>query len=144
MTQFQFLSDEWLDATRALRDEYRGSEPEVPAAVRMNLVVTGVPFGGGVVQSHFDTSGGLPEFDAGHLVSPDLTVTLDYETARSLFTGGDPAAVMTAFLSGRMKVDGDITKLIAFQTGGQPPGSPPPAPDPRAAELLSRIQAITA
>lgn len=163
--QFQFLSDEWIEASRALHEEYRDFLPPPPVAVRMNQVLTGVPFGAGIVHAHLDTSSGWAELGAGHLDSPDLTVTLDYETARSLFVGADPTAAMAAFLSGRMRVDGDITKLIALQSGapglaGYPAPAGPELADPgqagpeeasgpdgdrkKVAELLSRLQAMTA
>lgn len=141
MTQYQFLTDDWLDASRALREKYRDSLPVVPVVVRMNHVVTGVPFGEGVVRTHLDTSDGRVHVETGHLEQPDLTVTLDYETARSLLVGSDPAAAMTAFMSGRMKVDGDITKLIALQTAGAAQAG---GVDPKAAEFVSRLQDLTA
>ena len=41
---------------------------------------------------------------------------------------------MQAFMSGKIKVQGDMAKLMAMQQG---------APDPKAAEIAARIQAIT-
>jgi putative sterol carrier protein len=42
---------------------------------------------------------------------------------------------MQAFMSGKIKVDGDIAKLLALQSI---------TPDPTAAEIASRILAMTA
>jgi putative sterol carrier protein len=53
--------------------------------------------------------------DLGHLDSPDLTVTTDYATARAIFLEQDPQAGMQAFLSGKIKVDGDMTKMMQMQ-----------------------------
>jgi putative sterol carrier protein len=53
--------------------------------------------------------------DLGHLDSPDLTVTTDYATARAIFLEQDPQAGMQAFLSGKVKVDGDMTKMMQMQ-----------------------------
>ncbi len=139
MSQYQFLSDEWLEQTRKLREEYREQVPEVPVNVRMNQVINEVPFGEGVIRAHVDTSSGRLEMDTGHLDSPDLTVTLNYDTAKAILVDGDAQAAMNAFLSGRIKVDGDITKMIALQSAGT--GA---AINPAAVELVKRIQNITA
>jgi putative sterol carrier protein len=74
-----------------------------------------VPFGDGVIHSHIDTSSGDLVMDLGHLESPDLTVTTDYATARAIFLEQDPQAGMQAFLSGKVKVEGDMTKMMQMQ-----------------------------
>jgi len=74
-----------------------------------------VPFGDGIIQSHIDTSSGELVMDLGHLESPDLTVTTDYATARAIFLEQDPQAGMQAFLSGKVKVEGDMTKMMQMQ-----------------------------
>lgn len=138
VAKFPFLSDDWVAEARRLRAEYEGRVPAAAVVVRMNHVITEVPFGNGRVLSHLDTSSGEPEIDLGHLEAPDLTLTTDYATARAILMGGDPQAAMGAFLSGRIKVDGDITKLIALQsTGGMG------VEDPKAVELARRLHDIT-
>ncbi len=139
MGQYQFLSDEWLEQTRKLREEYRDQVPQVPVTVRMNQVIKEVPFGDGVIYAHVDTSSGVLEMETGHLDAPDLTVTLSYATAKAILVDGDAQAAMNAFLSGRIKVDGDITKMIALQSAGS--GA---AVNPSAVELVRRIQDMTA
>ena len=54
--------------------------------------------------------------DLGHLENPDLTVTTDYETARHIFLMRDPQLGMQAFLSGKVRIDGDMTKMMLMQT----------------------------
>ena len=138
MGQYQFLSDEWLEQTRLIREEYRDRAPEVAVSIRMNQVISDVPFGDGVIRAYVDTSGGMLDIEVGQLDSPDLTVTLAYDTAKAILIDADATAAMNAFLSGRIRVDGDITKLLALQTAGA--GA---AADPVAAEVVRRIQAIT-
>jgi hypothetical protein len=129
-----FLSDEWMDEARKIREEYRG-KTEAPAhAVKMNQVITGVPFGEGTINSHMDTSSGEVEFELGHLDVADVTVTLDYDTAKAIFVDGNPQAGMQAFMAGKIKVQGDMTKLMAMQQT---------APDANAAELAARIKDVT-
>ena len=135
MATFPFLSDEWIEAAQAIRDEYRGKVRPMAHAVRMNQVITDVPFGTGIIESHMDTSSGEIELDFGHITDPDLTVTMDYATAKAIIVEGNPAAGMQAFMAGKIRVQGDMTKLMAMQQSTEP--------DPVAAEAASRIQAIT-
>ncbi len=112
----QFLSDEWIEAARDIRRRWEDRVPAVEVQVRINVVATKVPFGDGTVHAHIDSSSGRIEMELGALESADLTVTTDYETARQLFVAQDPAASMQAFMSGKIKVEGDITKLMLMQT----------------------------
>jgi len=139
VTQYPFLSDEWVEETRRIRAEYDGLTPEIPVRVRMNQVINEVPFGEGVIRAHIDTSAGRLVLESGHLEAPDLTITLDYETAKALLVDGDAQAAMSAFLGGKIRVDGDITKMLALQSAGMAAGV-----DPAAAEMVKRIQEITA
>jgi putative sterol carrier protein len=138
MGQFPFLSDEWMAETRKIRAEYQDRVPEIPVSVRMNQIIQDVPFGDGVIHAYVDTSSGQLVVEAGQLETPDLTVTLAYDTARALLVDGDAQAAMSAFLGGRIKIDGDITKLIALQTVGAQS-----AANPAAIEMVKRIQEMT-
>ena len=135
MPTYPFLSDEWIDEARKIREEYRGRLQPLPAKVRMNQVITEVPFGDGSVDASLDTTSGELELELGHLDKPDVTITVDYPTARAIFVEQNPEAAMQAFMSGRIKVQGDITKLLAMQQV---------APDPLALEVAGRVKAITA
>jgi hypothetical protein len=131
---YPFLSDEWLAEAKKIRDEFGGSAGAPPHAVRMNQIITDVPFGDGTINAHMDTSSGELQMDTGHLDEPDLTVTIDYDTAKAIFVEGNPQAGMQAFMAGKIKVQGDMTKLMAMQSG---------TPDPNAADVAKRIQEIT-
>lgn len=138
MAKFAFLSDEWIAEARRLRREYRDKVAPADVSIRMNLIVTDVPFGEGKVRAHLDTSAGEPDFDLGHLDGPDLTVTTAWETTRAILIEGDAQAAMSAFLGGRIKVDGDITKLLAMQSTGVIG-----VDDPTAVEMARRLQEMT-
>jgi putative sterol carrier protein len=131
---YKFLSDEWLEAAKKIREEHAGAAGAPAHAVRMNQIITEVPFGEGTINAHMDTSSGEMEMDLGHLENPDLTVTLDYATAQAILVDGNPQAGMQAFMAGKIKVQGDMTKLMAMQQG---------TPDPAAAEIAEKIKAIT-
>ena len=47
---------------------------------------------------------------------PDLTLTTDYDTAKKIFVDQDQAAGMQAFMAGKIKVQGDMMKMMAMQT----------------------------
>ena len=134
MATYEFLSDEWLAEARSIRDEYAGKGGSIDQSIRMNLVVTEVPFGEGSLDAHADTSGGELLLDVGHIDPADLTVTVEYEIARAILVEGNPQAGLQAFMQGRIRVEGDIAKLMALQSV---------SPDPTAAEIASRIQAMT-
>jgi hypothetical protein len=135
MATYPFLSDEWLDEARAIRAEYEATGASIDHSIRMNLVVVEVPFGEGTVLAHADTSGGELVLDVGHLDPVDLTVTVGYDIAREILVEGNPQAGLQAFMQGKIKVEGDIAKLMALQSV---------TPDPSATEMAARIQAITA
>jgi putative sterol carrier protein len=131
---FAFLSDDWLKAAQEIRAEQPASAGPPAQSVRMNLVINEVPFGDGHLDAHLDTSGGSIDLDIGHLADPDLTVTVDYGTAKAILVDGNAAAGMQAFMAGKVRVDGDMAKLLALQ------GAPP---DAAAADLAAKIRAIT-
>ena len=135
MAKHPFLSDEWMTEAKKVREEYRGKTQPTAHTVKMNQIITDVPFGEGTLEAHMDTSSGELEMDTGHIENPDVTVTLDYETAKAIFVDQNPQAGMQAFMAGKVKVQGDMTKLMAMQSG---------SPDPVAAEVAQRIADITA
>ncbi len=135
-TAYPFLSPDWMNAARALRETMPRPDTAPPVAVRMNLVVTDTPFDADV-QGHVDTTDGEVVIEDGHLDGPDLTVTVDYATARAIFIDQDAAAAMQAFMGGRIKVDGDLTKMLAMQASAA-------APDANAQALADALRDITA
>jgi putative sterol carrier protein len=54
--------------------------------------------------------------ELGELDAPDATITTDYATAKAMFVDQDQAAGMQAFMSGKIKVQGDMMKMMAMQT----------------------------
>ncbi len=134
---YPFLSDEWLDEARKLRAEYADLAPNTPHSVRMNLVVTGVPFGDKEIEAHLDTTSGQLVLDTGHVENHDLKVTVDYATAKAILIEGNPQAGMQAFMAGKVKVEGDMGKLMALTA------TPGPGAGDSAGEFAERLRAIT-
>jgi putative sterol carrier protein len=114
---YPFLSEEWMSAAKAIREKYADTAAKPTAIIRMNQVITEVPFGDGTVKSYLDTSSGDVVMELGELETADVTITTDYATARSVFVDQDQAASMQAFMAGKIKVQGDMMKMMAMQTG---------------------------
>jgi putative sterol carrier protein len=112
----QFLSEEWMAAAREIREKYKDEAPMITFSIKINQVVTDVPFGEGTVKSFMDTSSGEMVMDLGEIADADATVTTDYATAKAIFVNQDQAAGMQAFMSGKIKVVGDMMKVMGMQT----------------------------
>ena len=107
-----FLSGAWFDEVEKLRAD--APTPEGGAAdLTLNIVVTGGPDGD--VEVH--VKGG--QFDKGLVDGAPTKLTVPYAVAKSIFIDGNQQAGMQAFMSGQIKVEGDMTKLMAMQ-GGAP------------------------
>lgn len=134
---YVFLSEEWMIAAREIRARYEGDLPEITAVVRLNQVITDVPFGEGTVHAHIDTTGGAMVFELGHLDEPDAVIMTDYVTARALLVERDPAVFMQAMMQGRVQLQGDMMKLLAAMSSQS-------APTELADQVAEEIAAITA
>ena len=133
MATYEFLSPEWIEAVKALRDDLPDTASGVAVEVTLNLVVNETPWGT-PVDAHVDTTQGPLIVSEGHLETADLHVTVDYATARALLVDGNPQAAMTAFMAGKIQVDGDLAKLMVLQ------GS---SPEPSAIEFAEKMRALT-
>jgi len=132
--KYPFLGDEWTTEVRRLHDEVVTESVPPAHKVRMNLVLTDSPFAEGTIDAHLDTSSGEVIVEIGHLDSPDLTVTVEYETAKAILVEGNAQAAMQAFIAGRIRVEGDMSLLLTLQTTPV---------DPAHQELAARIRDMT-
>lgn len=135
---YDFLSDDWVAAAREIRERHADRVPELPIAVRINQVITDAPFADGDILSYIDTSEGQLELELGALDEPDATITTSYDLARALIMGGEPQELMQAFLDGRIKIQGDMTRILALQTSLAATSG-----DAAANEVATEIQTIT-
>lgn len=137
-TQFPFLSPEWIEAVKTLRDDYSGDIPESPVEVKFNINVNKSPHhDGNGIEAHIDSSKGQMMIDSGHLQEPELTISLDYEIAKAMFISRDPSKVMEAFFGGKILVEGDASKLPILMAQNV-------NPSPETIELINAIEALTA
>lgn len=115
----QFLSDDWFAIVEKLVEEH-GADAPSQANVMVNLVITETPFGD-ERQMHMGARDGKGHWGIGHAPDADVTLTTDYATAKQVFVSGDPNAGMQAFMQGKVRVQGDMAKLMASQQGGGNP-----------------------
>lgn len=134
---YAFLSEEWMTAARGIRARYEDQLPDVTVSVRINQIITDVPFGDGIVNAFIDTSGGAMVFELGELDEPDAVIVTDYETARAMLVERDPAVLMQSMLQGRVQLQGDMMKLLAAMQAQA-------APTDLAEQVAAEIAAITA
>lgn len=108
----QFLSDAFMiEATEALN-----TDPDFKAAISdvdlaIEFTVTDTPEG--TVVYGLSVADGAAQLAMGEVSDADLQVTNDYDTAVGI-SKGDLNTQM-AFMSGRLKVTGDMAKLMLNQ-----------------------------
>ena len=115
MAKYAFLSDEWFAEVQKLVAEHGADAPSHQNMV-MNLVVTDTPWGDR--ELHMGAKDGKAEMGIGLVDDADVTLTTDYGTAKDVFVSGNQQAGMQAFMAGKVKVQGDMTKLMMSGQGG--------------------------
>ena len=103
----KWLTQEWLDEQKRLAE----GQPERPGATaRMQYVVTEAPEGD--IRYYWVLENGkLLESRLGELSDAEVTLTVTYEDAMSIQKGELDANA--AFMQGRIKVTGNMAKLMA-------------------------------
>ena len=125
----EFLSDAWftkVDEMVAAAGDLK-IPPEMKAAV-VNVTVTSTRG-----DTRIFMKDGL--FYRGHDAGAHAAITITEDLARRIFIQADTAAGVQAFMTGEMKVEGDLAKLVAMQTV---------EPSEPQKQLTRKIAAITA
>ena len=126
----QFLSESWFSEVEKIRAEV-GDIP-VPDAikdVKINVVVTEHPEG----EKQLHMAAG--DFEQGLLDDAPTKLTVPFPVAVAVFVDGDQQAAIQAFMSGQVKVEGDMSVMMRLQTGGPP--------SQQARVLQKRVKEIT-
>src|SRR3954468_9992130 len=124
----KYLTQEWLDETRQMAE----GQPERPgASARMQYVVTGGP-DGDIKYYWVLENGKLKESQLGDLADAEVTMTQTYDDAQKIQKGELDANA--AFMQGRVKVSGNMAKLMSLM---------PLTNAPEYKQLQSQIDAIT-
>lgn len=113
----QFLTDEWIELARSIYEEVDEVPPELQQlSAVVSVRVNGCPHGEPKQRFFVIVDEGLV-IDMGRgdpPVDADASVEGDYETAKALLLGEISAEEVIT--QGKVKIEGDIAKLVAFAT----------------------------
>ena len=104
----KWLTQDWLDETKKMSE---GQPERAGASARMQYVVTGAP-DGDIEYYWVLENGKLLESQLGELPDAEVTLTQNYEDAMRIQKGELDANA--AFMQGRVKVTGNMAKLLAM------------------------------
>lgn len=107
----KFLSTEWADAVKAelnANDAFR-------SAATQKATIQQVITRDGEADTHYwiEIADGAIDMGVGDAEAPDATITQSYETAVRL--AKSELSVVTAFMTGKVKVAGNMGLLMALQ-----------------------------
>ena len=112
----KFLSEEWAqDVTTALNN-HEGFKNAIGATeLGIQFSVEGAP--NGDTDYFLKSSGGNTNVAVGTLDDADVTVKQNYDTAVAISQG--ELNTQTAFMTGKLKVSGNLAKLMMHQSAVQ-------------------------
>lgn len=105
----KYLSDEWFAKVQELTEEVNLEVPAALAAMKFNMTVTSDEG-----DYNFCIDGG--RIKQGHLDDATTKITVPYDLAKKMFVDEDKQAGMQAFMGGKLKIEGDMSKMMAMQS----------------------------
>lgn len=105
----RYLTQEWLDEFKSVSNATQPERPGVSA--RMQYNVTGAPTGD-VSYYWVIVDGTLTEAQLGETTDTDFTITMAYDDAVKVQKG--EVDTNAAFMQGKMKVAGNMAKLLSL------------------------------
>ena len=112
----KFLSEEWASEVTAALGQHPGFKNAIGSAeLGIQFVVSDGP--DGEVEYYLKSSGGNSIMAIGALEGADVTVRQSYETAGAISKG--ELNTQTAFMTGKVKVSGNLAKLMMHQSAIQ-------------------------
>ena len=126
----KFMTDAWFTEIEAL--VAAAGDLEAPAALHdlvLNITVTGTDEG----DKNMSLVAG--KFERGHHASAPTKMILPVDLAHRIFIDNDQSAGMQGFMSGQIKIEGDMSRLMVMNTV---------QPSAKQKELQGKIKAITA
>jgi putative sterol carrier protein len=111
----KYLSDEWFVKVEELAKEVNLEIPPALADMKINMTITSD-------SGNIDMAMNGGKIQKGHAADAKTKITIPYDLAKKMFVDEDRQAGMQAFMSGKMKIEGDMSKMMAMQ-GIQPTAS---------------------
>ncbi len=109
-----FLSDGWFTQTEKIQSDVNAPVPAAIKDLKINMQVTGGPSGDVAFRME---AGRLVK---GHAADAPTKLVIPFDTARAMLIDQNQQAVMSAFMSGQIRVEGDMAKLMQMQMAGPP------------------------
>ena len=123
-----FLTDEWFSEVDRLTAEAGDLNlPPALAHTKINLKITNTP--NGDVNAALE-NGVLKKGET----DATTTINIDQETLKAIALKGDMNEAMNAFMSGKIRIDGDMGQVMALQTA---------KPSVEQKDLFKKIYAMT-
>ena len=116
----KFLSEEWASEVTTALDNHPGFKSAIgDAELAIQFSTTEAP--DGEVDYYLKAGGGNATMALGTLEGADVTVKQSYDTATAISKGD--LNTQTAFMTGKLKVSGNLAKLMMHQNAIQQWGS---------------------
>ena len=125
-----FLSDGWFTQADKIQNDVNAPVPAAIKDLKINMQVTGGPSG----DVAFRMEAG--KMVKGHAADAPTKLVIPFDTARAMLIDQNQQAVMSAFMSGQIRVEGDMAKLMQMQMAGPP--------SPEAQKVSQLIKEMTA
>lgn len=110
----KFLSEEWAQqVTQALNSSDDFKRAASGQTVKLQQVVTDTPEGG-EAKYYFTLDNGTAQVALGETADAEATLTQNYETARAI--AREELNPTNAFMQGKLKISGNMMKLMQLQT----------------------------
>lgn len=109
----KFLSADWAEAVTTALNQHDGFKNAIGTSdLGIQFVTEDGP--DGEVSYFLASSGGNTSMGLGDLENPDVTVRQSYDTATAISKG--EMNTQTAFMTGKLKVAGNLAKLMMHQS----------------------------
>jgi putative sterol carrier protein len=109
----KFLSAEWAEAVTDALNSHDGFKNAIGSSeLAIQFQTDGGPDGD--VNYYLATRDGTASLSLGELDGPDVTVKQSYDTATAISKG--EMNTQTAFMTGKLKVSGNLAKLMQHQS----------------------------
>ena len=109
-----FLSDGWFAEAEKIQAEINPPVPPAIKDLKINMQVTGAP--NGDVSFRMDNGRMLK----GHAADAPTKLVVPFDVAKAMLVDQNQQAAMNAFMSGQIRVEGDMAKLMQMQMAGPP------------------------
>jgi putative sterol carrier protein len=107
----KYLSEEWAKSvTEALNANETFKQQAAGKTVKLQNVVTG---GDGETKYYFKLQDGQADVGIGEIDDAEATLSSDYETSSAL--SRNELNATAAYMSGKLKIQGDLMKLMQLQ-----------------------------